>query len=77
MTRKRRRMAILLACGLGLGSATALSLSAFSNDMVFFVAPSDLPRRAYRAVRCGWVGWWRRARCTAFQRMASRWHISG
>jgi cytochrome c-type biogenesis protein CcmE len=42
MTRKRRRMVVLLACGLGLGSAAALTLSAFSDKLVFFVAPSDL-----------------------------------
>jgi cytochrome c-type biogenesis protein CcmE len=55
MTRKRRRMAILLACGLGLGSATALSLSAFSNDIVFFVAPSDLATKGIpgRSLRLG------------------------
>ena len=55
MTRKRRRMAILLACGLGLGSATALSLSAFSNDIVFFVAPSDLAEKGLpgRSLRLG------------------------
>ncbi len=55
MTRKRRRVAILLACGLGLGSATALSLSAFSQDLVFFVAPSDLAEKGVpgRALRLG------------------------
>ena len=42
MTRKRRRLWILLACGIGLGSATALVLSAFSDNLVFFVSPSDL-----------------------------------
>mgnify|MGYP000739365900 CR=1 FL=1 len=42
MTRKRRRMVIVLACALGLGSAAALSLMAFSDNMVFFVAPSDI-----------------------------------
>lgn len=42
MTRKRRRLVIVLACGLGLGSATALALSAFGDNMVFFVAPSDI-----------------------------------
>lgn len=42
MTRKRRRLWIVLACAVGLGSATALGLSAFSDNMVFFVAPSDL-----------------------------------
>jgi cytochrome c-type biogenesis protein CcmE len=45
MTRKRRRLWILVACGVGLGSAAALSLSAFSSDMVFFVAPSDITAR--------------------------------
>jgi cytochrome c-type biogenesis protein CcmE len=42
MTRKRRRLYIVLACGLGLGSAAALTLSAFSNDLVFFVSPTDV-----------------------------------
>ncbi len=48
-------MAILLACGLGLGSATALSLSAFSSDLVFFVAPSDLAEKGVpgRSLRLG------------------------
>jgi cytochrome c-type biogenesis protein CcmE len=54
MTRKRRRLWILLACGLGLGSATALTLSALRDSLVFFLAPSDLatkapaPGRAFR-----------------------------
>ncbi len=42
MTRKRRRLWIVLACGIGLGSATALALAAFRDSLVFFVAPSDL-----------------------------------
>jgi cytochrome c-type biogenesis protein CcmE len=46
MTRKRRRLWILLACGLGLGSATALALSAFRDNLVFFLAPSDLASKA-------------------------------
>jgi cytochrome c-type biogenesis protein CcmE len=46
MTRKRRRLIILLACGLGLGSGAALTLSAFSDNMVFFVAPSDIAAKA-------------------------------
>jgi cytochrome c-type biogenesis protein CcmE len=55
MTRKSRRMVILLACGLGLGSATALSLLAFNNDIVFFVAPSDLAEKGLpgRSLRLG------------------------
>ena len=46
MTRKRRRLWILLACGLGLGSATALALTAFRDNLVFFLAPSDLAAKA-------------------------------
>lgn len=46
MTRKRRRLWIVLACGLGLGSATALALSAFRDNLVFFLAPSDLASKA-------------------------------
>jgi cytochrome c-type biogenesis protein CcmE len=42
MTRKKRRLMVLLACGIGLGSAAALTLSAFSDNLVFFVSPSDL-----------------------------------
>ena len=42
MTRKRRRLVLLLACGLGLGTAAALVLTAFSDNMVFFLAPADL-----------------------------------
>lgn len=42
MTRKRRRLYVLLACGIGLGSATALTLTAFRNSLVFFVSPSQI-----------------------------------
>ena len=49
MTRKRRRLWILLACGLGLGSATALALSAFRDNLVFFLSPSDLASKAPHA----------------------------
>jgi cytochrome c-type biogenesis protein CcmE len=42
MTRKRRRLIGVLA-GLGmLGIATALVLTAFSDNLVFFYSPSDL-----------------------------------
>jgi cytochrome c-type biogenesis protein CcmE len=44
MTRKRRRLMLLLACGVGLGTATTLALTAFSDNLVFFKAPSDLTR---------------------------------
>ncbi len=46
MTRKRRRLWILLACGLGVGSATGLTLVAFRDNLVFFLAPSDLATKA-------------------------------
>jgi len=46
MTRKKRRLWVLLACGLGLGSATALTLSAFRDTLVFFVAPSEIAVKA-------------------------------
>ncbi|HEX5327273.1 MAG TPA: cytochrome c maturation protein CcmE [Acetobacteraceae bacterium] len=54
MTRKRRRLFALLACGVGLGSATALALTAFQSSLVFFVSPSEivakdrLPGRTFR-----------------------------
>lgn len=55
MTRKRRRLWLLVACGVGLGSATALTLSAFSDNLVFFVSPSDLAKQPDngRTVRLG------------------------
>lgn len=46
MTRKRRRLWIVLACGLGVGSAAALALSAFSSNLIFFLTPSDLATHA-------------------------------
>lgn len=56
MTRKKRRLYILLLCGLGLGSATALTLTAFQDNLVFFRSPSDIMREApapNRAFRLG------------------------
>ena len=46
---------IVLACGVGFGSATALVLLAFSDNLVFFVSPSDLAksRQSGRSVRLG------------------------
>ena len=46
MTRKRRRLWVVLACGIGLCSATALGLAAFRDDVVFFVSPSTLESHA-------------------------------
>ena len=56
MTRKRRRLSMLLLCALGLGSATALTLTAFQDNLVFFRSPSDIVRDAPmpdRAFRLG------------------------
>jgi cytochrome c-type biogenesis protein CcmE len=55
MTRKRRRLWIVVACGVGLGSATALVLMAFNDNLVFFVSPSDLSKTgpSGRMVRLG------------------------
>lgn len=56
MTRKHRRLAIVLACGLGLGSATALALTAFRDTIVFFMTPADIaehPPAPGRTVRLG------------------------
>jgi cytochrome c-type biogenesis protein CcmE len=41
MTRKRRRLLIVLAAMSGLGIATALVLTAFQDNLVFFYSPSD------------------------------------
>jgi cytochrome c-type biogenesis protein CcmE len=35
-------LVIVLACALGIGSASALTLSAFSDNMVFFMSPGDI-----------------------------------
>jgi cytochrome c-type biogenesis protein CcmE len=56
MTRKRRRLWVLLLCGIGLGSATALTLTAFQDNLVFFRSPSDIAQQAPapdRAFRLG------------------------
>ena len=44
MSRMRRRLIVLLACGVCLGSATALTLTltAFNDNLVFFVSPADV-----------------------------------
>jgi len=56
MTRKHRRLLIVLACGAGLGSASALTLSAFSSNIVFFMSPGDIaarPPAVGRTIRLG------------------------
>ena len=59
MTRKRRRLWVLLLCALGLGSATALALTAFQDNLVFFRSPSDIGRAgaAGRTAPSAWAGW--------------------
>ncbi len=46
MTRKRRRLIVLLAAGACLAAAAGLVLSALSDSIVFFLAPSDLAAKA-------------------------------
>ena len=56
MTRKRRRLIVLLTCAVGLGTATALVLSAFKDNLVFFLAPAQVaqdPPPAGRQFRLG------------------------
>lgn len=56
MTRKRRRLYLLALFMVGLGTATALTLMAFQDNLVFFYSPSDLLTKNVspnRAVRIG------------------------
>ena len=46
MTRKHRRLVILLACLAGLGTATAFALTALRDNMVFFLSPGDIATKA-------------------------------
>jgi cytochrome c-type biogenesis protein CcmE len=39
---KKRRLYMVLACGIGLGSAAALSLSAFSSTLTYFLGPQEV-----------------------------------
>ncbi len=39
MSRRHRRLWLVVACMMGVGSATALALSAFSSNIVFFMLP--------------------------------------
>lgn len=45
MTRKKRRLYMLLLALAGLGTATALTLTAFKENVAFFFSPSDLVTR--------------------------------
>ena len=56
MTRRRRRLLILLAGLFSLGTATALVLAAFNDNLVFFYSPSDLAAKSVgpdRRIRIG------------------------
>jgi cytochrome c-type biogenesis protein CcmE len=46
MTRKRQRLVLLVLGLVALGGATALVLTAFSGNLVFFYSPSDLKNQA-------------------------------
>lgn len=45
MTRKRRRLYLVLAGMLALGGAVALVLTAFQDNLVFFYSPSDVAQK--------------------------------
>jgi len=56
MTRKTRRLWLVVACIGGLGVTTALVLNAFSSNIVFFMAPSQIAEKhpaADRTIRLG------------------------
>jgi cytochrome c-type biogenesis protein CcmE len=56
MTRKRRRLLMLLGGLVALGAATALVLAAFNDNLVFFYSPSELVEKAVgpeRRIRIG------------------------
>jgi cytochrome c-type biogenesis protein CcmE len=56
MSRKRRRLIVVLVGLAMLGGATALVLAAFNDNLVFFYSPSDLAEKAVgpeRRIRIG------------------------
>jgi cytochrome c-type biogenesis protein CcmE len=56
MTRKRRRLYILLLFMLGIGTAAALTLTAFRDNLVFFYSPTEIVEKnapAGRNMRIG------------------------
>ncbi len=52
MTRKRRRLYFVLLGLLGLGAGTALVLTAFQDNIVFFFSPTDIAAKPVCAQRC-------------------------
>lgn len=56
MTRKRRRLYVVVLCMTALFSAAALVLTAFEDNLVFFYSPSDLATKGLageRRIRIG------------------------
>ena len=56
MTRKRRRLYILLLFMIGIGTAAALTLTAFRDNLVFFYSPTEIVEKhapAGRNMRIG------------------------
>ena len=51
MTRKRRRLYLVLFGMALLGVATALMLNAFSDNLVFFHTPSDVTAKSFEQDR--------------------------
>ncbi len=49
MTRKKRRLYLLMLSLTGLGVAAALTLTAFQDNLLFFYSPSDLQGRSLGA----------------------------
>jgi cytochrome c-type biogenesis protein CcmE len=52
MTRKRRRLYFVLLGLLGLGAGTALVLTAFQDNIVFFFSPTDIAAKPLCERRC-------------------------
>ena len=65
MTRKKRRLYMLGLALLGLGTATALALTAFQDNLVFFYSPSDLAAQHVGERASAWAGWSRQAASSA------------
>eukprot|EP01037_Dinobryon_pediforme_P012796 gene12796-12895_t len=56
MTRKRRRLLLVLGCVLGLGSATILVFQAFRSTGELFIVPSKIASNAPKADRAFRLG---------------------
>ncbi|MGO1119379.1 cytochrome c maturation protein CcmE [Rhodovibrionaceae bacterium A322] len=56
MTRKRRRLYIVLMAVLCLGAATALVMTAFEDNLLFFYSPSDVKEKGLPEGRMARLG---------------------